>query len=84
VTSRSLSKNAGAYSGADDRYRPFSFSLCRGVLMIDRTEERGRIPSSVPGRNPDQRLACASDRKRWIRLHVNGQSFAHSRIGRST
>ncbi len=83
VTSRMRSKKSGAYSGADETYRPLSFSRWRGVLMIDSTEERGRIASSVPARNPDQRFACSSDRKRWIRLHVNGQSLDQSRNGTS-
>jgi hypothetical protein len=48
------------------------------------TEESGRIASSVPARNFDQLLACSSDRKRWIRLHVNGQSFDHWLRGMST
>jgi hypothetical protein len=51
--------------------------MCLGVLTADMTAESGRIPSSVPARNPDQRLACSSDRKRWMRLHVNGQSLDH-------
>jgi hypothetical protein len=48
------------------------------------TSASGRIASSVPARNPDQRFACSSDRKRWMRLHVNGQSFAHLPKGTST
>jgi hypothetical protein len=70
VTSFSLRKKSGAYSGADERYRPFSFAMCRGVLTIDSTDASGRIASSVPARNPDQLLACSSDRKRWRWLHV--------------
>lgn len=84
MTSLSLWKKIGAYSGADERYRPFIFAMCRGVLMMDITEDRGRIPSSVPARNPDQLLACSSDRKRWMWLHVNGQSFDHWLMGMST
>ncbi len=66
MTSRIRSKNAGAYPGDDERYRPFSFSRWRGVLTSDITDASGRMPSSVPGRNPDQRRACSSDRKRWM------------------
>ncbi len=51
---------------------------------MDMTEESGRIASSVPALNPDQRRACSSDRKRWMRLHVNGQLLDHWLIGRST
>ena len=52
--------------------------------MMAMTDERGRFPSSVPARNPDQLLACSPDRKRWMRVQVKGQSFDQWLMGMST
>lgn len=63
---------------------PLKRLLWRGVLTIAMTSSSGSIASSVPARNPDQFFTCSSDRKRWMRLQVNGQFVAHLLSGTST
>jgi len=54
------------------------------VLRMVMISAIGRIASAVPALNPDQFFTCSSDRKRWMRLQVKGQSLAQLFKGIST